>query len=264
MFPVAMHRHRRDLRTSSGRVADQLRRRVGEDLRRIRVDSGLSIAAVAHAAKIDPSHAALIERGRREASLAVLAGLCDVLGLDIGLRLYPTTGPRIRDRHQAAIVECLIRSFGPGWRRLVEVRVGHPARGVIDLVAARDVIVATEIHSELRTVEQLIRWAGDKAMSLPSAEAWPILSGGAAQSVERLLVIRSTRTNRDIVRAHAATFATAYPGDPAAARNALFGTGPWPGSSILWARVESGRAEILQRQPPGLAIDELVRNTRQG
>ncbi len=207
---------------------------------------------MAREAGVDPSHVSMIERGLREPSLAVLASICGVLGLDIGLRLYATTGPTIRDRHQAAIVEMLIRSLGPGWHRLVEVPVRQPARGVIDLVLAREVVVATEVHSELRTVEQLIRWAGDKADSLPSAEAWPMLSGGRTPPVHRLLVIRSTRTNREIVRAHAATFATAYPGDPTAVRAALMGTGPWPGSSMLWAKVEGGRAELLQRRPPGV------------
>jgi transcriptional regulator with XRE-family HTH domain len=197
----------------------------------------------------------LIERGLREPSLAVLAALSNVLGLDISVRLYPTTGPVIRDRHQAAIVEMLIRSLDPSWRRLVEVPVRLPARGVIDLVVARDVIVATEIHSDLRAVEQTIRWAGDKADSLPSADAWQMLSAGEPRRVDRLLVIRSTRSNRDIVRAHAATFATAYPGDSAAARAALTGMGAWPGSSILWAHVEGGRAELLLRHPPGLGSE---------
>jgi transcriptional regulator with XRE-family HTH domain len=245
-------RSRRDMRTPTGRVAAELRRRIGLDLRRIRLDAGLSIRTVAAAAKIDPSHLSLIERGLREPSLAVLAALCGVLGLEVSVRLYPTTGPTIRDRHQAAIVEMLIRSLDPTWRQLVEVPVRHPARGVIDLVLAREVILATEICSDLRGVEQLIRWAGDKADSLPSADAWQMLLGDEPRRVDKLLVIRSPRTNREIVRAHAATFATVYPGDSGAAREALIGTGVWPGSSILWARVEGGRAELLQRRPPGI------------
>jgi transcriptional regulator with XRE-family HTH domain len=246
-----LHRSRRDGRTPTGRIAAELRRRTGLDLRRTRLDAGLSVRTVAAAAKIDPSHLSLIERGLREPSLAALAAISNVLGLDISIRLYPTTGPTIRDRHQAAIVEMLIRSLGPGWRRLVEVPVRRPARGVIDLVLAREVILATEIHSDLRGVEQLIRWAADKADSLPSSDAWQMLSGGEARQVSKLLVIRSTRTNREIVRAHAATFATAYPGDFAAARGALTGTDTWPGSSILWARVEGGVAALLRRPPPG-------------
>jgi transcriptional regulator with XRE-family HTH domain len=227
----------------------------------MRLDAGLSIRAVAVAARIDPSHLSMIERGLREPSLAVLVALGTVLGLDISVRLYATTGPAIRDRHQAAIGEILIRSLGPGWRRLVEVPVRRPARGVIDLVLARDVIVATEIHSDLRSVEQLIRWAGDKADSLSSADAWPILSAGEPRRVDKLLVIRSTRRNRDIVRAHAATFATVYPGDSAAAYEALTGTGVWPGSSIVWARVEGGRAELLRRPPRDVELaGEFVRS----
>jgi transcriptional regulator with XRE-family HTH domain len=225
------------------------------------MDAGLSIRTTAGAAKIDPSHLSLIERGLREPSLAVLAAISNVLGLDISIRLYPTTGPTIRDRHQAAIAETLIRSLARDWRRLVEVPVRRPARGVIDVVLAREeVIVAIEIHSELRSVEQLIRWAADKAVSLSSSDAWPLLSGGEPRPVDRLLVIRSTRTNREIVRAHAATFATAYPGDSAAAREALTGVGRWPGSSIVWAQVEGGHAELLRRPPRGTHwVDEFER-----
>jgi transcriptional regulator with XRE-family HTH domain len=221
-------------------------------VRRLRLDAGLSVRSVARAARIDPAYLSLIERGQREPSYAVLAALGDGLGFDLGLRLFPTAGPTIRDRHQAAIVELLIRSLAHDWRRLVEVPVRRPARGVIDLVLAREVIVAVEVHSELRSVEQLIRWAGEKAESLPSADAWPVLSAGGALRIERLLVVRSTRTNREIVRAHGATFATVYPADPTAARAALIGGEPWPGSSILWARVEGGRAELMRRRPPGL------------
>jgi transcriptional regulator with XRE-family HTH domain len=252
-------RHRRDIRTTSGRLADDLRRRLGQDLRRFRLDAGLSIRSVASAAGMDPSHLSLIERGLREPSLAALTAIAAVLGLDVGLRLYPTTGPTIRDRHQAPIVETVIRSLDSTWRKAVEVRVRSPARGVIDLVIVREAVVAVEVHSELRSVEQLIRWAADKAESLPSAESWPILSGGRQLTIDRLLVIRSTRANRAIVKAHAATFATAYPANPDSILAALTGTAPWPGSGILWARVEAGNAVLLRRQPPGLASSlELV------
>lgn len=248
-------RSHRDPRTSTGRIAEELRRRVGLDLRRIRLDAELSIREVAAAARIDPLFLSRTERGLREPSLATLAALGSVLGLDVALRLYPTTGPSIRDRHQAAIVETRIRSLDPSWRRLIEVPVRRPARGVIDLVLARELIVSTEVHSDLGSVEQLLRWAADKADSLPSADAWPMLSAGRPRRIDRLLVIRSTRSNREMFRTHAASFMTAYPGDSAAAREALIGTAPWPGSSILWARVDAGQAELLRRRPPGLGLD---------
>jgi transcriptional regulator with XRE-family HTH domain len=249
---------RTDRRTRTGRAAFELRVRIGAELRRARVDAGLSIRAVAHAAKIDPSHLALIERGEREASLAVLIAIGRVLGLDLSVRLFPTTGPRIHDRIQAAIVEALLREAHAAWRRLVEVPVWRPARGVIDAVFARpgSVIVATEVHSELRRLEELLRWGEQKAESLPSAEAWTMLAGGRASvSVSRLLVLRSTRANREAARAYETTLRAAFPALMADAVQSLRDpSSPWPGSTLLWARLEGGAAQILERPPRGVAL----------
>ena len=220
-------------------------------MRRARADAGLSIRVVAGAAGIDPSHLSLIERGRREASLSVLAAVGSVLGLDLSVRLFPTTGPRIHDRTQAAIVEALLRAAHPSWKRLVEVPVWRPVRGVIDLVLARpgEVVVATEVHSE-------IRWGREKGEALPSAQAWSMVSGGQpATPISQVLVLRNTRANRDVARAYAATLTAAYPASShealAAIRDATL---PWPGGALLWVVVTDGVARILDGEPRGVAV----------
>src|SRR4051812_25544078 len=239
MPPV--RRSRRDLRTSTGRAAQRIRAATGAELRRFREDAGLSLREVAEAAGIDPSYLSLIERGLAEASLATLTAIASVLGLDVALRLYPTTGPRIRDRHQAPIVEALLVELAPGWARSVEVAVWRPVRGVVDAVLSRPgLVVATEVHSEIRRVEQLIGWASQKAEALPSAERWDDLSGGGRASIDRLLILRATRHNRELVRLHGETFRAAYPGDPDAAIRALTDGGVWPGSSLVWASAIDG------------------------
>jgi transcriptional regulator with XRE-family HTH domain len=205
-----------------------------------------------------PSHLSEIERGVAEASLAMLVAIGDALGADLSVRLFPTTGPRIRDRFQAPIVEALFRDAHAGWKRLLEVPVWRPARGVIDAVLARpgEVIVATEIQSELRRLEQQIRWARDKAESLPSAASWSMLAGGRdAVAVSRLLVIRSTRANREVARTFEATLRAAFPARTAdAVRSLRDPTAPWPGPAIVWARLEAGTASILDRPPRGVAL----------
>ncbi len=241
-------RNRRDLRTATGRAASDLRRRVGADLRRHRLDAGLSLRAVAKAASIDPSHLSAVERGTREASFAVLVAVAQVLGLDLSIRLFAVTGPSIRDRHQAPIVEALIATLGRSWRPHVEVPVRRPVRGVIDLVLVRDdVVVAVEVHSELRSVEQVIRWSTAKAEALPSSDLWSRGGSFRQPRIERLLVICSTRANRDIVQSHQKTFDNAFPGSAAAASSALRGDAPWPGPTLLWAGTVAGRATITTR-----------------
>ena len=58
------------------------------------------------------------------------------LGCDLSVRMFPGTGPRIRDRIQVAMSEALLASLHPRWRAAPEVPVYRPVRGVIDLVLA--------------------------------------------------------------------------------------------------------------------------------
>ncbi|GAB3408195.1 hypothetical protein GCM10027515_25110 [Schumannella luteola] len=60
-----------------------LRHAVGAALRRIRLDSGRTLREVAHDAAISMPYLSEIERGRKEPSSEVLAGLCRALGLTI-------------------------------------------------------------------------------------------------------------------------------------------------------------------------------------
>ena len=107
-------------RTAVGRAAAELRRRIGQDIRRLRLDAGLSIRALASAVVIDHGHLARIEVGTVEPGFAVLIAIGDVLGADLSVRLYPTTGPRVHDRIQAPIIEALFGILHPRWQRLAE------------------------------------------------------------------------------------------------------------------------------------------------
>lgn len=183
---------RDDQRRRRQRTTD-VRARIGAELRGLRVDAGLTLRLVARNAGVSPSHLSEIERGRAEASTTALVSVADVLGADLSIRAYPTTGPRVHDRFQAPIVEELIRISDPFWRSHPEVTVYRPARGSIDLVLdnrARPRLVTTEVYSELRRIERLMRWAHDKVASLPSSDLWQRLP--VKPEVSSLLVVRST------------------------------------------------------------------------
>jgi transcriptional regulator with XRE-family HTH domain len=60
-----------------------LRHAVGAALRRIRLDRGLTLREVAAAARVSMPYLSEIERGRKEPSSEVLAGVCAALGLTI-------------------------------------------------------------------------------------------------------------------------------------------------------------------------------------
>src|SRR5262249_2603765 len=118
-------------------------------------------------------------------------------------------------------------------------------------------IVATEVESSIRRLEQQLRWAHDKADSLPSSTAWSILAstGDPRPTISRLLILRSTRSNREAARMFEATLRADYPARAADIYASLTaGDSPWPGSGILWADVTAGRARILDRPPRGVPV----------
>jgi hypothetical protein len=112
--------------------------------------------------------------------------------------------------------------------------------------------VTGEVQSELRRLEQMLRWAQDKSASLPSADLWRDAPSDAA--VSRLLILRSTYLTRDVARRFSETLSTAYPARTRAVHDALTGGAAWPGPGILWARVEGDDVTILPDPPRGVPI----------
>ncbi len=226
---------------------------IGRDFLRLREDSALTQRAVASAVGISPSHLCGIERGSSEASTAVLVAIADVLGADLSVRAYPNTGPRLHDRIQSQVVEHLLRTVRPRWRGFVEVPVSRPARGYIDVVLRDDpapLYVATEVSSEIRRLEQHLRWAQDKALSLPSAALWS--SAPQDAEISRLLVLRSTRNTRDLAHRFPETFAAMYPARARDVFEAVCGNRPWPGPGVLWVRIDGDVVTLLDRPPRGV------------
>lgn len=247
---------RKAARTSTGRTCREIRVVIGAEIRRLRVDAGLSQRRLAEMAGIDHGFLSLIERGLREPSLAVLVAIATALGGTVNVRLFPGTGPRLTDPIQARITEAFVRILDPRWTRMVEVPVHRPARGVIDIVAhdqVAGIVVATEVQSELRRLEQQLRWSHEKAESLPSADFWRFVEQGPR--IDQLLVLRSTHANRQLAGRFSETLAVAFPADPIAAYRALTSPDvPWPGSAVLWASIQGDTARILERPPRSVSI----------
>ena len=144
------------------------------------------------------------------------------------------------------------------WTPSPEVPVLRPARGVIDLVlheqAAR-LLVATELQSALRRLEQQIRWHREKELSLPSSDLWRRAARDGEPATSRLLVVRSTVETRRLAREFEETLRAAYPARAADVVAALTSAAaPWPGPGIAWMRVEGGRAELLDGAPRGVRL----------
>lgn len=237
---------RRDLARRQRRLLEF----VGAQIRELRLEAGISQATLAAAVGIDQGHLSRIERGLVRPSLDVLVAIGACLGADLGVRYFPGSGPRLRDRFQAPIIEALIRMLHPRWIRMPELAVPK-ARGFVDLalgLRGADLGVECEAHSDVRIMDEILRRQTEKALALAEL-------GVIGATVSRLLVLRSTKHNRDLARLYEATLTASFPGRVGDALAALGGAeAPWPGPTLLWARLEAGRAVILNKPPRGIRV----------
>lgn len=231
---------------TAGRTARAIRATLADDLRKLCDDAGVSQAALGRIAGVSPGMVSRILDGSVRPTLETYVRLTAALGADFHARAYANTGPTIRDRHQARIAEALLGLASPRWRPFTEVTVRRPARGWIDVALHEPrelVLVATEIQSDLRRLEQLVRWSAEKADSLPSWDGWTGL--GEAPTIERLLIVRWTRATRQTAREFARQLRVAYPAHPDDALEALTGSTPWPGPACIWARTEAEHVRLV-------------------
>lgn len=234
------------------RRALAIARDLAVEVHRLRVDAGVSQRALGRAAGVDQSVISRVEAGLEVPSIETCARIAAALGADLSVRLYPNSGPAIHDRHQARIVEALVRVLDARWQAWPEVGVRSPVRGWVDVVLAdhsRRLAVAAEVETTIPRLEQSIRWSNAKADALESSRAWPFGMVGDPPSVGRLLVLRATRTNAQIAASFADTLRAAFPGDPWQALASLRATSTWPGASLLWA-VDRRSGPAFAARPP--------------
>jgi transcriptional regulator with XRE-family HTH domain len=229
------------------------RQRLADEVRRLVLDAGVTLAELGRTIGADPSHLSRVIRGISRPSDDLLLRIGIALGSDPSFRYFPTEGPRVRDRFQAPMVEALIRAIDRRWAPTVEVPVSDP-RGIIDIVLEeRDgtTIVAGESCSEITRLEEIVRRSGEKADGLARRFA----EDRRRLEVSRLLIVRSTEHNRAVARRYHATLHAAYPAITRDVVAALTTPDlPWPGPGIVWMRLEGGQATLLPFPPRGVIL----------
>jgi hypothetical protein len=195
---------------------------------------------------LGPTAVRQVEDGEHEPSIGVLARIAAALGGELAVRYYPGAGPRVRDHLQAAMLEKLISVRSARWTASPEVWVTSPVKGVIDLLLDDlQIRLVCEAHSELRRLEQQVRWLFAKVAALESTGSRP---------ASALLLLRDCAATRQVAIQYATLLASAFPARHADAVAALLGDAPWAGPALIWMRVMRGQASIRATPPRGVMV----------
>lgn len=114
-------------------AAAKARTKLAEDVERLCADAGITLAALAREAGVPYQQLWAMMVGKAKPSIETYAKLAVPLGADLATRLYPNTGPTIRDHIQGRILEALLERLHPRWDPFTELIVRQPVRGAIDV-----------------------------------------------------------------------------------------------------------------------------------
>lgn len=122
---------------------------------------------------------------------------------------------RLLDERHATLVELAVAQLQRrGWRAEVEVSFSEfgerSSIDVLGLHARRRAVAVCEVKSEIGSIEETNRVLDAKVRLAPKVVTTRV--GWSPEVTGRILVLAETSTNRRIVRAHALTFASLYPG----------------------------------------------------
>lgn len=203
--------------------ADRSRRIVAElttELRRARVDRGLSQAEVGRAVGLDGSQVCRIERGLSpDVSIAVICRLLAVVSLELSARAYPAGEP-IRDGAHVALLgrfrARLHRSLR--WRTEVPIPIPGDLRAWDGQVSGADWRIGVEAETRPTDLQALQRRLALK-----------VRDGGVDGLI---LLLTNTRHNRDFLRAHGGELDERFP-VPGRRALELLGAGLLPGGNAI-------------------------------
>jgi transcriptional regulator with XRE-family HTH domain len=162
---------------------------LGNEIRRARLEHGLSQADVARAAKTSRAQLSRIERSKvPAASILEMARLLAVVGLELSARAYPAGQP-VRDAAHLALIGRLRAKVGPGVAWRFEAPVGGPGdqRAWDAVLLAGPAKVAVEVETRLRDVQAVQRRIGLKRRD----------DSGVSGAI---LLLSNTRHNRTVLR----------------------------------------------------------------
>jgi transcriptional regulator with XRE-family HTH domain len=207
--------------------------RLAEELRVLRLRSGVSQAAIADSIGVSRSLISKLEQGHPGIALRTRFHAAAVLGADLRLTAFEGAGALIRDARQAGIVDGLLRARDPRWKPTVEAAVPGPGRRSVDLRLDNPTcIVLIEVETRLNSLEEIIRELHAKRQAFHDAAP-----GTATKPIYVVLALPVTRHHHAIVRAHPDLIRAAFPATSIQISRALADASrAWPGDGVLWIR----------------------------
>lgn len=203
------------------RLARRILVATGTEIRNARVGSGLSLEDVGRAVKLSHSQVGRIERAMHPSvSVAQLARIGSVVGLDLNVRFYPG-GSALRDAAHLALLERFRVRLSPVLTFRTEVPLPGPPgeqRAWDGMVFGAGDPTGVEAETRLSDIQALERRVGLKARD-----------GGVSRVI---LVVAATRGNRLAIREAASSLDIAFPVPGRIALQAL-ASGQNPGGSAL-------------------------------
>ena len=194
---------------------------LGREVRRARLEHGLSQALVARAARTSRSQVGRIEAAQApRVSVLELSRLLAVLGLELGARAYPAGQP-IRDAAHRALIDRFRARVAPtvAWRFEVPLPIAGDLRAWDAVLLIGTAQIAVEAETRPRDIQALQRRVALKRRDDPGI--------GAV-----VLLLADTRHNRELVRDHGDALGADLPLGSAAILAAL-GEGRQPAGSGL-------------------------------
>jgi transcriptional regulator with XRE-family HTH domain len=203
------------------RLADASLRRLGEEIRRARVERGLSLRDVAASAGISDSEASRVERGSApRVPFLVIARLCGAVGLDLVSKTYRGSDG-LRDAGHVALLSDFSGLLHPSlrWDLEVPLPIAGDQRAWDGLIRGVGWRFGAEAETAPHDGQALVRRLQLK------------LRDGDVDGL--LLLVRDTRTTRTFLDVAAPELQSMFPMSTRTVLGALRRGAPPPGNGVV-------------------------------
>jgi transcriptional regulator with XRE-family HTH domain len=225
--------------SSKLRARDQVAR-IGTEVKLARVTHAMSRQRVATLAGVSWSTELRVELGDPHIGLETMCAVAEAVGLDVVLRAYPGSPPRLRDSGQLDVAERLVSSANAVWQAQLELVIGPHGESIDVALFGPDEIIALEIERMAADFQNQYRRAESKRKALAEQHARP---------VRLVLAIEDTRRNRTAVAPHLPFIRTVLPAASREVLAAIRGGRRLGRDGLVWIRrsIPRSKAQLERR-----------------